>query len=396
MNDDKEKIPPPLGEPPKISAEEIEKEAEGVLFQTDKPLQRKENENNSNKPGAPIQEEFSLDTIKKDMASFAMDKFHTQPKENNFKAPQTHTNLDKLQTAKPVSVENNISRQNIGKNPPIVRTFQSDISDLIKKGGVSASKVAIAETKRRSKNEDGGKIEISDTEHKRSIIIGWVSIILLVGGLIFLSFIFLNSKEDKTKSEVFVAPSQIFVGSQKEIDTTDLDREEIILAIQKEISETDIRLNTIRQIYFTRRILDTKEILPPNIFFGTLTLDIPPIFLRLFSGDYMFGIHSFNGNTPFIIANVTGFDNAFSGMLKWEKTLVEDILPLFGEKTVSVELSQARFEDAVFKNQDVRVLRDSKGLPVILYAFISVNTLVITTDLSTLDEVIRRLLTFSR
>jgi hypothetical protein len=49
------------------------------------------------------------------------------------------------------------------------------------------------------------------------------------------------------------------------------------------------------------------------------------------------------------------------------------------------------FEDEVVKNKDIRVLKDSTNTTVLLYSFINKETLIITTNEQTFNEVYDRL-----
>ena len=43
----------------------------------------------------------------------------------------------------------------------------------------------------------------------------------------------------------------------------------------------------------------------------------------------MIGVYSWNGNQPFIILKTDSYENAFAGMLSWEKNIAGDLSALF-------------------------------------------------------------------
>lgn len=68
---------------------------------------------------------------------------------------------------------------------------------------------------------------------------------------------------------------------------------------------------------------DLNKVLP------LLAPNMPPSLMRSFSGEYMVGIYSFDTNEPFIILKVDDYPNSYSGMLKWEKDMFQDLATMF-------------------------------------------------------------------
>ena len=82
-------------------------------------------------------------------------------------------------------------------------------------------------------------------------------------------------------------------------------------------------------------------------------------------------------------------------MFKWEADLWQDFKELFNLKsditTENRALEVKRFQDATFNNKDSRVVKDSSGNIVFLYSIINGNTIVITTNTNTLNEIVKRI-----
>jgi len=131
-------------------------------------------------------------------------------------------------------------------------------------------------------------------------------------------------------------------------------------------------------------------LITPQRFFGIMSTRMPDSLLRSFRSEFMFGIHSFNGNQPFMILNTDFFESTFAGMLKWEPFMAQEILAMFGTD-ITPGILDREFEDFVVKNRDLRVLRDDEGEIILLYSFFNRDRLIISTDTETLDEVITRL-----
>lgn len=277
----------------------------------------------------------------------------------------------------------------------VVRTFQSDIADIMKSGKVSKADVVLAEERRRRKTGERAMTSEEKKTRRKNLLIGWSALVLIIAGIMAVSFALLEKQLGKTPAEqaVLTVPRLIFVSEQQAFDITGKEREEL-LANFKVIREMfQLRLNTVAQIYPIRTIAGVQELVPASRFLSDLTEQMPSALARSLSGDYLYGIHAFNGNTPFLILKIEFFENAFASMLRWEENFAEDIMPIFGISPVPAWMPGTPFEDFTYKNRDLRVLRDRLENIALLYTFTDRETLVITTDIDTFDEVAARLVT---
>ena len=103
----------------------------------------------------------------------------------------------------------------------------------------------------------------------------------------------------------------------------------------------------------------------------------------------MVGLHAFDRNQPLIIIEVAQFDRAYGAMLTWEPNMARSLgsffRPLNGDKAGTTTI----FNDVVVKNIDVR--RSQAAWPI-MYAFPRRDLLIITTNESTIAEVLSRLI----
>lgn len=278
---------------------------------------------------------------------------------------------------------------------PIVRTYQSDVAIALKEKKGSVVRIAAAEEKRRQ--EQGG-VAVPDMEpvlKKKRLLIAAISLAAVgIGVLVFLFFTQKQKEITPAETATPSAPSIIFVNSQKEMPIDGKDRDALVADVSKEIRGANVRLDFIEQFFFTKTEGAVKTIVSAGDFFSLAFEHIPPTLLRSFEKEYILGVHSFNGNTPFLLARLNFFENTFSGMLKWEKFMADDVLPFFGKTDALKALGgKGHFEDFLFINQDTRVLRNQAGDIVLMYAFPDRDTLVITTDTDTFKEIIDRLKT---
>ena len=79
--------------------------------------------------------------------------------------------------------------------------------------------------------------------------------------------------------------------------------------------------------------------------------------------------------------------------------MAKDLAPFFpsmdstSSPQASTQIISSSFTDQVIGNHDARVLLDQSGQPVLLWAFLDRQTIVITTNQYTLGEIISRLKT---
>ena len=102
--------------------------------------------------------------------------------------------------------------------------------------------------------------------------------------------------------------------------------------------------------------------------------------------DIMVGIHLFHRNEPFILIRVSAYDRAFEGMLAWEKNMGDSLGAFFAPQNGPTP--KLTFFDRVFQNLDVR---ESQPEWRIQYGFPERNLLLLTTNESTIKEVLTRL-----
>ena len=114
---------------------------------------------------------------------------------------------------------------------------------------------------------------------------------------------------------------------------------------------------------------------------------IPSSLARSFDSEYMLGIYSFDTNEPFIILTTNDFASSFSGMLRWEKTMISDLGKLFSLSQNTASTTK-QFKDEALRNKDLRILQNTNNKTVLLYSFIDKSTLVITANENILNAIV--------
>lgn len=308
-----------------------------------------------------------------------------------------------------------------------LRTYKSDLARAMKERGGSLTKIILAEREKKEKKEKRiikekevvkekdvikrgkekriikeKKVIISqDTPttpvSKKNIYFAIGGVLLLVIGISSIVYVFM-AKEDVVSPEYLILSKNIiFMEEIKKITLTQYTKLELTQKIASEIRGTALSINKIENIYITKKetsiipetfeektletIISFKELLE------ILKSKAPSSLLRAIDETFIFGIHSFVKNNPFLLLNIKGYPNAFSGMLGWEKTLASDLAPLFDINNFSSE----NYKDEILSNQDTRTLRNKDGDIVLLYAFANQEILIITIHETTLDEILERL-----
>jgi len=276
-----------------------------------------------------------------------------------------------------------------------LRTFESDLAETIDQKKSSVLSVNLAEKKRRE--ERGQSSE--EKESQGTFLITIISIILIVGGVGILSTLFFF----RNKTEVAPAPvfeTIIAYDNQEKIATESLNRGSLIEGVRTYLKESTPPLNSITNVSFTIQKGESRVVISAQRFLAILESRTPEIFLHSLGSDFMYGIHSFNGNEAFLILKTKSYENAFAGMLGWEKTLVSDLGPLFAkasllpESTTTPAFSEVpdgiRFSDVIVKNKDTRAIREPGGRIVFLYGFTDNETIVFASSEETFAELLKR------
>jgi len=300
----------------------------------------------------------------------------------------------------------------------IIRTYEGDISDAVRFKKASIAGIAVAEQKRREANEEIG---ISEKEkenyfqrflNKKTLIVAG-SVLLFVVAIII---IVLSLTGSKNTSDVKILPTQreiIFSNETKNIDATRLDKKDIISKILEERRLNTSQLGSITNILITTETAGVTRILSVDEFLNLLEIKLPDFLFRYLGDEFMLGIHSVRNIEPFLILETSSFENAFAGMLEWEKNMENDLGPIFIENSSknktedesgnemaldnSTTTSESfvnikkTFEDMVIRNKDIRVLKDINGNSKLMYFFPDRKTIVITTNQYTLVEIFDRL-----
>lgn len=297
-----------------------------------------------------------------------------------------------------------------------IRTYEKDLAEAIAKKRISTASFVIAEDKKKNtdlekKQEDAVEnLLIKKEKHGTSSkkwLLSIISLILICGAIFSAYYLYSQSplapvKTMPTDNPVLVPDSIIKADNKSTIDIQNLNQKDIISSIKKDI-ELEQKEKTIKEIILTKIEGTSQTKITANDMLNILEIDVPSVFERSLGQNWMLGVYTgaLGQKNPFVIATNDFFQNAFAGMIQWEKRLPEDLKPFLHSTTVVEDTgsstptispaSRGKFEDRLISNRDVREYITDNGHIVFLYSFIGNDKLVITNSEEALQEIIIRL-----
>jgi len=286
-----------------------------------------------------------------------------------------------------------------------IRTFQGDVAEALNKQkeslvSIQRSEQVLREAHRVFSPPKSAEAVAEERSTRGLLLLIVGSLVLIVlGGLV--GWYTYQSYTEKTALPAVEKTPNRFIASASlvPLDVQNMDRETFISSVQaertKEVKEGAIvQLQLQKQLATTTSLISTRDLL--NILesraSGSLIRSFSPVFMFGLFGAKSAGDEGSGATRTFIIIKLDSFENAFPGMLDWEKNIRDDLLLLFASPTeVSNIDSEAVFEDVVVQNKDARVLRDLDGRTVLLYAFFDNKMLIMTNNEAGLRTLVDKL-----
>jgi len=256
-----------------------------------------------------------------------------------------------------------------------IRTFQGDVAEALRRQESSLVSIQRAEHLKRGGAPPTGE----DQAKKQTVLFILGSFLLFALGWAGVWYAY-NAFIDQTTTPTTSAPATRFITSNSEVSldvTASSSRDNLISVIVG--AANNVPQGEIKHIQIPLSISELLTILRSRA---------PSSLIRAFDPLFMFGA---NGSSRFMIIKLTSFENAFAGMLLWEKNLAEDIGPLFATAPLLRNIPpEHKFVDLADRNKDIRLL-EIGGEDIILYSFFDNKMLIITDHIDTLRTIIDRL-----
>lgn len=303
-------------------------------------------------------------------------------------------------------------------NAPIapLQTYQSDVESVITQKNISAVDIVAAESVRSGKGKGlfalpKGAIDFAQIKKAATFISAGALFTVAIG---LLYFVFLRPTPQAPGLAAAIPPfisiddTQALIVSREQFT-----RSTLMDNLENLKEKTAVSLGLMSRIYVAISTTTAVNELPPAVtsqaLLKALAPNISDEFLRAIDPtQYLLGVHVFDGSQAFLILKVESYEQGFSGMLAWERTVSQELSPFFtrtprprlpGEEpqpsTPAVTLSPTPFQDKIVENHDARVIVNDQGDILLLWAFLDRDTLVITTNEATLREIISRRSSFT-
>ena len=290
-----------------------------------------------------------------------------------------------------------------------LRTYESDVADVLAHKNISTASIAIAENKRQTGQETIGSDDAETTQKSgltKKIIFGVASLIVIIlglGGAYYLYSLSPLAARPVTQQIVPVISSIVPADTHVSLNIDSLSTANIVNSIKNETTKVQSP-NSIKEIVLTQTTNGQKFKITAGDALKYTGTHAPDTLARTLSDDWMLGIYAdSNGNkNVFVVMTINYFQNAFAAMLQWENLMPDDLKKYFQQNIpvdatlssttpVSNGVIRGSFIDRIIKNKDVREFVTSDGQTLFLYSFIDNNKLIITSSESTLTEILTRL-----
>jgi len=283
------------------------------------------------------------------------------------------------------------------KDIKVLRTYTSDMADIIRDNEMSVIKIALAEKEKREQEDIYKKAEGSNLS---KIFLVFGGIILIVAGVVGSYFLFLNKKESPQATVENNIDTFISYDSKANIDVTNMvGISDLLSSIEKEQQPS---IGLIKALFFTKNTNNVSSLISTKDFLSLIETTAPDALTRSLSDKYLFGkykdqnIINENGKPEtFLILETNNYPQAYASMLDWEKTMLKDLSTLFNINISDPNnpLFEKPWKDIIINNKDARVLYGDNGEELLYYVFVNKNDFVITNNLDALKEVVARLIT---
>jgi len=284
----------------------------------------------------------------------------------------------------------------------IVRTYKGDLESAIEGNHLSSINIAIAENKKLHEQIIAEPTEsAAPSNYTKNKIIVFASLIFIIAGIAGISLLyFLNNPSSSQTARVQELPSLITTEYKEELNLDTITINKFIGTLSFKLNEIKIPVNNLYNAFITTGTTTGKKLVTSQEVSTLLQFKMPDIVKRNLLPDFMIGTFAFGQNLPFIIFKTSYFENAYAGMLNWEKDMKEDFKILFrlsgyadkgGILDKLAPTISKKFEDSIIVNKDVRLLRGTDGKIMLIYGIIDKETIIITVSDTAFKELINRL-----
>jgi len=275
---------------------------------------------------------------------------------------------------------------NEGKDDSVkgIRTFEDDIASYTKEKNFSILDIAAEEAKVRGlsfENPEEGK---SFFDFRKIILILIAVLLVSAGG--YFGFAKPLLKRSKVVNNFIQIKQGPILTDQKIEIIASQDKREVFKRDLKNALDGGEGGGTLSEISVVKISGERKTSLTKDEFLFMLGVQMPQGLKDYLEKDFM--LLSFGGtdNSPILIFKSKSYTYVFSEMLKWEKSLTDDLKAIFPNDSL---VGNDSFADKYIQNHDARIA-EKDGEIDLVYSFIDRKYLVITNNQEALSEIFRR------
>jgi hypothetical protein len=289
------------------------------------------------------------------------------------------------------------------KNLNVLRTYTSDMADMVRTNEASVIKIALAEKSKREQEQLIEKVEGTTSKKFFWFLMGFIILAIAIFGIYYSLE---KRKERNTPIPITsVIKSPISYESFSSVNITGYyDPQEIINLIKAEANKFG-DWGKIKLISVVKNTNDIESPLLANEFLSLVRSSSPATFTRSLANDFIVGSYyskqaldqisseqkSFN---MFIVFEINDYNQAYASILNWEKTLLGDLYNFFSVNINddNKNILDKKWQDLIVNNRDVRTLNNYDGQGLLYYGFVDKNYLIITDSKEALNEITFRLI----
>src|SRR3972149_2985555 len=265
---------------------------------------------------------------------------------------------------------------NEGKDNAVkgIRTFEDDIANYTKEKNFSILDIAAEEAKVRGLSFENPEEEGSFPWLKKAVIIFFIVLLISAGG--YFGFVKpLLKRSNVADNFIQITQGPILTDQKIEIIASQ-DKREVFKRDLKSALGEGVDGGNLAEISVVKISGERKTSLTKEEFFFMLGVQMPQGLKDYLEKDFM--LLSFGGtdNSPILIFKSKSYTYVFSEMLKWEKSLTDDLKAIFPNDSLTGNDS---FADKYIQNHDARIA-EKDGQIDLAYAFINRKYLVITNN----------------
>lgn len=300
---------------------------------------------------------------------------------------------------------------------PMIRTFRQDVEQAVTRDRTSVVDMISAEEKRRSSGETI-RIAPRQAESSWSYVFIGASMILVITAIAIGAFLFFRMMSAPNIDTEF---ERVTINETISYDITSQSRDQIMYGLVGLRDSLHTDLGSVTQIQLTERKNTggdsaQKAFISTSLFLQKIESHAPGGLVRNLNDNMLLAVHELTKNEPFLMFTAAHYDIVFKNMFEWEDTMQSDLAPLFGPALELVETTSFStetttgtssatstpvrttsftpihvFEDIVIANTPTRGVRNKRDEVVLVWSMPDDNTVIITSNETTMRTLLERI-----